>query len=186
MFKISLLSHGYIFLAKGTVKAFVPDLKHEGEVYGFLESLQGKVVPVCLGSTKLKYRYYLTVGVKISYMLFLAWGGNEIPADKSTRDPDVRKTILAVRQAGIDQGDISRHNLLWKEETQRVMMIDFERAVKLATVQESSEQTKHRTVLTEQSPNKSRRHIAEDVFHPHSPKRTRLSRQKEYDGLYLE
>jgi hypothetical protein len=41
LFKITLASHGYTFVGKGTVEAFVPDLRHEGQVY---ERLEGKLV----------------------------------------------------------------------------------------------------------------------------------------------
>ena len=53
LFKVSLLSHGYRFVAKGTRQAFIPHLKHEARVYHRLRSLQGSMIPVYLGSIDL-------------------------------------------------------------------------------------------------------------------------------------
>lgn len=39
LFKITLTSHGYTFVGKGTVEAFVPDLRHEGKMYDRLVDL---------------------------------------------------------------------------------------------------------------------------------------------------
>ena len=33
LFKVTLASHGYTIVAKGTVRAFVKDLQHEADVY---------------------------------------------------------------------------------------------------------------------------------------------------------
>ncbi|KAI7910408.1 hypothetical protein M9X92_011124 [Pyricularia oryzae] len=40
LFKVSLLKYGYTFVSKGTVKAFVKDLKHEAAVYERLQPIQ--------------------------------------------------------------------------------------------------------------------------------------------------
>ena len=46
LFKMTLASHGYTFVGKGTVPVFVRDLKHEGRIYQKLERVQGVWVPV--------------------------------------------------------------------------------------------------------------------------------------------
>lgn len=46
LFKVILLFHGYMFVAKGTRDVFVLDLQHEGKVYQRLRPLQGKMIPV--------------------------------------------------------------------------------------------------------------------------------------------
>jgi hypothetical protein len=33
LFRIKFTSYGYVFAGKGTVEAFVPDLRHEGHTY---------------------------------------------------------------------------------------------------------------------------------------------------------
>ena len=73
LFKITLVSHGYTFVAKGTVEAFVDDLRHKGDIYYRLRSLQGSAVPVCLSNLDLKRTYFLDVGVKIIHMLLMSW-----------------------------------------------------------------------------------------------------------------
>lgn len=52
--ELFLESHGYVFVGKGTVQAFVPDLLHEGEIYQRLGKHQGTAVPVYLGNIDLK------------------------------------------------------------------------------------------------------------------------------------
>lgn len=64
LFKITLASHGYVFVGKGTVQAFVPDLLHEGKTYQRLAKLQGTAVPVCLRNIGLYQWYYLDLGVE--------------------------------------------------------------------------------------------------------------------------
>lgn len=133
LFQITLTSHGYVFVGKGTVQAFVPDLRHEGDMYLRLAKLQGAVVPVYLGNIDLTEWYYLDVGVRILHMLLMSWGGNLADEDESMKDSselqkEIKRTVTDVRRAGVDQMDVRPSNLLWNRETHRVMLIDFERA----------------------------------------------------------
>src|SRR5271163_277652 len=57
LFSITLSSHGYTFVGKGTVEAFVSDLRHEGHIYERLKSEQGRAVPVYLGNMDLNRTY---------------------------------------------------------------------------------------------------------------------------------
>lgn len=184
LFHITLSSHGYTFVAKGTVYAFVPDLLHEGRVYQHLERLQGCAVPVYLGNINLVHKYYLTVGVRILHMMLLSWGGESCDNDPVWYDnsdcevsmqDEAWKTWCQVRDEGVNQKDFRDPNLLWNEEGKRVMLIDFERAViinrasnkkktKLAAKKRSTkdleEQEKFvpgdtKKVLQESSPNKN-------------------------------
>ena len=134
LFKITLVSHGYTFVAKGTVPAFVVDLRHEGRMYDRLESLQGSAVPVCLGNMDLKRTYFLDVGVKIVHMMFMAWGGNNLyeytPSVSSARlEKEKQRSMDEIRQLGVIHKDERLANMLWNESQDRVMLIDFERAV---------------------------------------------------------
>lgn len=130
LFRITLVSHGYVFVGKGTVHAFVPDLLHEGRIYQQLEAIQGKAVPVCLGNIDLLEIYYLDLRVYILHMLLMSWGGTttDNSEDISGLQAEIRRTVSEVQHEGIDQGDIRPPNLLWNCETQRVMLIDFDRA----------------------------------------------------------
>lgn len=134
MFKITLVSHGYSFVAKGKVKAFVVDLRHEGHMYNRLESLQGSAVPVCLGNMDLNRTYFLGVGVKIVHMMFMAWGGDNLykhtPSVPSARlGKEKQRSMDEIRQLGVIHKDERLANMLWNESQDRVMLIDYERAV---------------------------------------------------------
>ena len=73
LFKITLVSHGYVFVGKGTVRVYVPGLKYEGQVYQKLGRLQGKAVPVYLGSINFRQWYNLHPGVRILFMFFMSY-----------------------------------------------------------------------------------------------------------------
>lgn len=75
LFKITLSSHGYTVVAKGTVPAFVQDLRHEAEVYRRLQAIQGIYMPICLRAADLVYPYYYDFRVRIVHIIFLSWGG---------------------------------------------------------------------------------------------------------------
>ncbi|KAI9828987.1 MAG: hypothetical protein M1832_000010 [Thelocarpon impressellum] len=119
LFRVTMVSHGYTLVAKGTVEVFVTDLRHEEAVYRRLEALQGVHVPVCLGSIGLTYPYYYEIGVRIVHMMLLSWAGQRI----AKHFPDSKDVIEDVR---------------WKSEIAqaievirsagRVMVIDFERS----------------------------------------------------------
>ncbi|MCJ1240912.1 hypothetical protein MMC14_008916 [Varicellaria rhodocarpa] len=157
LFRITLLSHGYVLVAKGTVRAFVPDMLYEAQVYRCLETLQGTAIPVCFGYIRLRSRYYLTLGVKIRHMLLMSWGGEMID-DKMAEDHyEIQKTVQEVLQAGINQADLRSANLLWNEERRRIMLIDFERAIAVATLKKPLSKTQ-RGVLQDLSPNIRRKH----------------------------
>ncbi|KAK0369161.1 hypothetical protein CLIM01_13478 [Colletotrichum limetticola] len=51
LFKVRMSSHGYILVAKGVETLDVARLRHNNEVYDRLRSIQGRLVPVCLGRT---------------------------------------------------------------------------------------------------------------------------------------
>lgn len=72
LFKVILVSHGYVFVGKGTVQAFVPDLRHEEDIYRRLAKLQGAVVPVYLGNVNLTKSYNLDFRVEILYILLMS------------------------------------------------------------------------------------------------------------------
>jgi hypothetical protein len=53
LFRLTLESYGYTFVAKGTLMAFKAELKYEGLVYRHLDEVQGELIPVYLGNGKL-------------------------------------------------------------------------------------------------------------------------------------
>ena len=132
LFKMTLDSHGYTFVAKGTVKAFVPDLEYEGEVYQHLSEVQGDLVPVYLGNIALLSPFFLDVGVRIVHMLLMSWGGERAWTDPRCQGRDlgteVARAETKLSRHYVDHGDIRKANVLWNSENDGVMLIDFERS----------------------------------------------------------
>ena len=130
LFKISLVSHGYTFVAKGSVEAFVIDLRHEGRAYDRLQSLQGSAIPVCLGNMDLEKTYFLDVGVKIIHIMLMAWGGVSLyeqtpPVPSALLEQEKQRSMGDIRQLGIFHKDEWLANMLWNESQNRLMLIDF-------------------------------------------------------------
>ncbi|KAI9762281.1 MAG: hypothetical protein M1840_001425 [Geoglossum simile] len=133
MFKVTLTSHGYTLVAKGTVLAFAEDLRREYQVYQCLNSIQGFFVPVCLGNVDLVNPYHYDVGVRIVHMMFLSWAGDSLYdggacGDKPSLAEEVARSIKAIHRAGVLHRDVRTPNLCWNSEVGQVMVIDFERS----------------------------------------------------------
>ncbi|KAL9012895.1 MAG: hypothetical protein Q9173_002372 [Seirophora scorigena] len=133
LFKVTLASHGYTVIAKGTRDVFVEDLRHEQRMYDRLSSMQGKYIPVHLGNIDLARPWYDCGGVRVIHMLLLAYGGIRIDQvnelDKG-RDLGAHLSSFQNKLAsyGVRHGDLVNRNILWDTETQRIMIIDFERS----------------------------------------------------------
>ncbi|KAL2357208.1 hypothetical protein BJ546DRAFT_1113171 [Cryomyces antarcticus] len=137
LFKLTLLSHGYTYVAKGTVHAFTEDLKHEASVYRRLRNVQGQLVPVYLGSLSLDRPYFLDFGVKIVRMLMMSWVGEQAKQDftgkvsrwgLSLLDDKSNAAVNELRKRGVEHNDARPPNMLWNEENGCVMLVDFERS----------------------------------------------------------
>ena len=135
LFKVTLTSHAYTVVGKGTVLAFVKDLRHEAELYRRLKPVQGVHVPIFLGSIDLDKPYYYDAGIRIVHPMLLSWAG-ECPDGSKTSvsrngprwTSDLVRAVNAIHGAGVLHRDIRMPNLLWNKETKRIMVIDFERA----------------------------------------------------------
>ncbi|CAL3961971.1 unnamed protein product [Diplocarpon coronariae] len=151
LFKLTLESYGYTFVAKGTVAVFEAKLKHEGLVYQHLDKVQGELIPVYLGNIALVRPYFLDFGVRIVHMLLMSWAGEQAREDLMLamgQDLAV-ETSRAVTQMlgyGVEHRDVRPPNVLWNPETRNVVLVDFER----------SEILKQVPVLQEISPNRKR------------------------------
>ncbi|KAI7908759.1 hypothetical protein M0657_012147 [Pyricularia oryzae] len=140
LFKVSLLKYGYTFVSKGTVKAFVKDLKHEAAVYERLQPIQGTYVPVFLGIVDLRLMnrvYYYDHRVYVIHMTFLSWGGCEFDATRLVGGGEehlkgkAMQSLRAIHQLGVAHKDVRGANMLFNTEVNGFMMIDFERALLL-------------------------------------------------------
>jgi len=132
LFKMTLASHGYTFVGKGTVPVFVRDLQHEGRIYQKLKRVQGVSVPVYLGNIDLIHRYFYDMGVQIVHMLLMSWAG-EVAEDGDTADlkGEVQRSVQDLYKERVIHNDVRQPNILWNLERRRAMLVDFERAVAL-------------------------------------------------------
>jgi hypothetical protein len=157
LFKLTLESYGYTFVAKGTVTAFKAKLKHEGLVYRHLDEVQGELIPIYLGNISLVHPYFLDFGVRIVHMLLMSWAGEQARKELMItmgRDLAVEtsRAVTKMLDYGVEHRDIRPPNVLWNPEIRNVVLIDFER----------SEILKQVSVLQETSPNRKRKHLRLD------------------------
>ena len=167
LFRVILTSHGYTVVGKGTVTAYIKDLRHEAEVYRRLVALQAIHIPICLGSIDLDSPFYYDTGVRIMHFLLLSWAGKCLDesktapsTDRQTWTSDLVRAVNAIHGAGVLHQDIRMPNLLWNEETKRVMVIDFEgaeivkaKAVRQALAPISPNRKRKRAVVTKEDNN---------------------------------
>ena len=135
LFQITLASHGYTFVGKGTRDVFVPDLVHEGRMYDRLKSIQGRLIPVYLGNIDLD-RPWLDLGVRIIHMLLMSWGGERVDKVKGAKDfdTDIKRFESQIARLGVQHEDIRPPNMLWNQEADGVMFIDLERATEIRRI----------------------------------------------------
>jgi hypothetical protein len=154
LFRLTLESYGYTFVAKGTVMAFKAKLKHEGSVYRHLDEVQGELIPVYLGNISLVHPYFLDFGVRIVHMLLMSWAGEQARKDLMFavgRDLAIEtsRAVTKMLGCGVEHRDVRSPNVLWNSEGRKVMLVDFER----------SEILKQMPILQEISPNRKRKHL---------------------------
>lgn len=103
--------------------------QYEQRIYNHVRPIQGKFVPVCIGSVMLKLPYYYDGGVYVS-MLFLSWAGRPL-FDFLTREneeyfADKSATALqASHDLQVLQKDPEPQNILWDEHSQRLSFVDL-------------------------------------------------------------
>ncbi|KAI9731009.1 MAG: hypothetical protein M1834_005470 [Cirrosporium novae-zelandiae] len=161
LFKITLISHGYMFVGKGTRDRFLYDAHREVGAYRRLEKIQGLAVPVCLGGIDLITCYSLAAGVEITYMLLMAWGGemvDDVPGlSRPIKHKELERSIHDVRRLGVKHEDLRGPNMLWNPELGRVLLIDF--------YGPSLVDMDGRRILVEISPNKKRKRVRDELDH---------------------
>ncbi|KAG8664070.1 uncharacterized protein FPOAC1_014137 [Fusarium poae] len=123
LFQVTLLAHGYTFVSKGTVRAFIKDLQHEAAVYERLKPVQGVHVPVFLGAVDLRsmnktYYYDHRVYVRAGDM------GRSL-------EGEAIRSLRAMHRERVVHKDVRLANMLFNPETGGIMVIDFERALLL-------------------------------------------------------
>ncbi|PGH33293.1 hypothetical protein GX50_03906 [[Emmonsia] crescens] len=132
LFKITLTGYGYTFVAKGVQLLDEECLSNEASVYAHLSQLQGVAIPVYLGTIQLVRSYNLVSCAVVTSMMLMSWGGNSLHSavhEGVNIAAETQRSIQEVETAGVFSLDVREANLLWNEEQQRVMMIDFDQVV---------------------------------------------------------
>lgn len=130
LFKITLTGYGYTSVAKGVQADNEDKLDGEARVYSVLSKLQGVTVPVHLGNIKLTHPYHLITCVRVTSMMLMSWAGTRIFEDMLDQKEIRTKANHSVNQlksAGVVHDDVRAENLVWNEENNCVMVIDFDR-----------------------------------------------------------
>ena len=136
LFKVTLWSHGYTFVGKGVPIEFVRDVKHEELIYSHLAPVQGVCVPALLGGLQLRRPFsYDGIADIVRLMLIGYAGGKHARRHTVDRDRLIQRagdSLQAIHDLGVLHGDPIPGNLIWNEENDGVMFIDFERATLLS------------------------------------------------------
>ncbi|KAG6089777.1 hypothetical protein E4U31_008032 [Claviceps sp. LM219 group G6] len=162
-FKVTLLAYGYTFVSKGTVASQVKHLEHEARVYERLKPIQGRYVPVFLGTIDLRTMdkdYWIYLETYVVHMMFVSWGGILFHVHRAGMDQletlhDVPwvdegvRALKAVHNEGVLHCDVRWGNVLFNSETKGIMLIDFERAELLDATGSSKKDTRKEDVLRE-------------------------------------
>ncbi|EPE02629.1 phosphotransferase-like protein [Ophiostoma piceae UAMH 11346] len=141
LFRIVLRPYGYSLVAKGVQRLHAWLLEHERDVYEdrHVAAQQGQLVPVCLGLLELVCEYISYTGAHVSHMLLLSYGGEPMwklqgsslaGADEAHVNELIYQAWHKLSALGVEHGDERAANLVWNEERQAVMCIDFGIAVK--------------------------------------------------------
>jgi hypothetical protein len=142
LFKVRLSTHGYTLVAKGVGGLDRACLQHENEMYNRLRAIQGKYVPVCLGSIDLVLPCHCGGGVYPHFM-FLSWAGRPLHecGDLVNKVGVVKMftTIFkAIHKLRILHRDAEPRNMLYDTNSGNLMVIDFERSESLSRQPSSS------------------------------------------------
>lgn len=87
---------------------------------------------MCLGNIDLINSFNYDLIIEIVHIVFLTWAGEQLEAgsDGKTRFTplnNVLRSLQEIREAKVVHGDMQQPNVNWSVETERAMIIDFER-----------------------------------------------------------
>ncbi|KAI1765262.1 hypothetical protein GGR53DRAFT_465612 [Hypoxylon sp. FL1150] len=134
LFKVRLSAYGYTLIAKGVEGRHLARLRHENKMYSRLQSIQGKHIPVCLGTIDLIIPYYYNGGV-FEHFMFVSWAGNPLSEVAKTAliktvvIDEVAAAFKAIHALQVLHGDAELRNVLYDVSNSNVMVVDFERAI---------------------------------------------------------
>ncbi|RAL06793.1 uncharacterized protein BO97DRAFT_438911 [Aspergillus homomorphus CBS 101889] len=105
-FKVTSATYGYTMVGKGTTSRLWHEVSQEAEIYRILQSIQGSAVPI----------YFRHGAGEIRHMLLMATMEHAISLSKQE-----------VSSLGVVHDDLRPENILWSDELQRALIIDFHR-----------------------------------------------------------
>ena len=121
VFKITLLTHGYMLIGKGTVDNLQQFLADELRAYEWVSPLQRIRVPVCLGLIPMPRTYNFNLN-QITHMLLMTWAGRRTNP-KEGEQVNLRKIL---RSCGVVRLDEHERNFLRCPYSGELVAIDFE------------------------------------------------------------
>ncbi|KAE8361555.1 hypothetical protein BDV27DRAFT_160604 [Aspergillus caelatus] len=129
-FKITCTAYGYTVVGKGTTSYRWNEVKREADIYRILRRVQGRAVPVFLGTIDLAMIYFLEGAGRIRHMLLMAWGGEPINKleDVGSIRHEISRSQKEIRSLGVLHQDLRPDNMLWNAEQGRVLIVDFHRS----------------------------------------------------------
>ncbi|KAL8931939.1 MAG: hypothetical protein Q9216_007018 [Gyalolechia sp. 2 TL-2023] len=163
LFQITLASHGYVFVSKGTVDVFVSDLKHEGRIYQRLNSLQGTYIPVYLGNIDLVELKWYDYCLCVVHMMLLSHAGERIFRLDDAMGMQVKSFENKLARFGVQHGDLREANMLWNTELQRLFFIDFERSTLLPPKKKGTTTKRLQSTTTQPSPSRALQEISTNI-----------------------
>ncbi|KAI2734239.1 hypothetical protein DTO013E5_10111 [Penicillium roqueforti] len=130
LIKATLLLHGYTVVIKATTADKQHLIKAEADNYRSLRSLQGKQIPVCLGTFTPRVSYWYH-GELMAQMMILSWSGKRLQHvinDENSRffHQERDKALTVLRSHGVVHGDSEWRNMLWDDLGVRLFVIDLE------------------------------------------------------------
>ncbi|KUM61397.1 hypothetical protein ACN42_g5712 [Penicillium freii] len=130
LIKATLLSHGYTVIIKATTADKQHLIKAEADNYRSLRSLQGKQIPVCLGTFTPRVSYWYH-GELMAQMMILSWSGKRLQHvidDENSRffHQERDKALTVLRSHGVIHSDSEWRNMLWDDLGVRLFVIDLE------------------------------------------------------------
>lgn len=115
------------------IKTTTADKQHlnqvEADNYRYLRSLQGKYIPVCLGTftPRVSYWYRGELMEKMMILSWLGWRPQHVNDEKSDFfHLEREKTLAVLRSHGVVYGYSEWRNMLWDDLGSRLIVIDLE------------------------------------------------------------
>ncbi|KAJ6038412.1 uncharacterized protein N7446_005212 [Penicillium canescens] len=130
LIKATLLLHGYTVIIKATTADKQHLIQAEAGNYRHLRSLQGKQIPVCLGTFTPRVSYWYH-GELMAQMMILSWSGTRLQHvinDENSRffHQERDKALTVLRSHGVVHSDNEWRNMLWDDLGGRLVVIDLE------------------------------------------------------------